>query len=123
MKVMASKFGDDLVEAFTEAAAYMRGVRMRTPTHPGCFVKEDILPPLGLSVTAAAKALGVARQTLSAFLNERSRLSPDTAIRIQKAFGVSAGLLMRMQTSFNIAKAERLLQSVADLNAGRVVEL
>jgi addiction module HigA family antidote len=83
------------------------GIRMRSPAHPGGFVRTEILEPLGLSVTAAAEALGVTRAALSAFLNERSSLSPEMAIRIQKAFGVSMETLMRMQSSFDIAEAHK----------------
>jgi addiction module HigA family antidote len=60
---------------------------------------------LGLSVSGAAQVLGITRAALSAFLNERAGLSPDMAIRIEKAFGVSMDTLMRMQNSFDIAKA------------------
>ena len=81
------------------------GIRMKSPAHPGGFVKHEIIEPLGLSVTDAAKALGITRAALSAFLNERSGLSAEMAIRIQKAFGVSMETLMRMQSSFDIARA------------------
>ncbi len=82
-------------------------VRMKNPAHPGGFVKTEIIEPLGLSVTDAAQVLGITRAALSAFLNERASLSPDMAIRIQKAFGVSMETLMRMQNSFDIAQAHR----------------
>ena len=84
-----------------------QGLRMKSPAHPGGFVKEEILAPLGLSVTAAANALGVTRPALSALLNERASLSPDMALRFEKAFGVSMDTLMRMQNSFDIAQARR----------------
>ena len=83
------------------------GIRMKRPVHPGQFVKAEIIAPLGLSVTAAAAALGVTRPALSAFLNGRASLSPEMAIRVEKAFGVAMATLMRMQTSFDIAAAER----------------
>ena len=79
--------------------------RLKTPAHPGGFVKQEVLKPLGLSVTEAADALGVTRPALSALLNERAHLSPDMAIRIEKAFGVSMETLMRMQNSYDIAQA------------------
>jgi antitoxin HigA-1 len=82
------------------------GIRMKAPAHPGEFVKEEIIAPLGLSVTDAARALGVTRSALSTFLNEHASLSADMAIRIEKAFGVSMATLMRMQNSFDIAEAE-----------------
>ncbi|MBV9756561.1 MAG: HigA family addiction module antidote protein [Alphaproteobacteria bacterium] len=81
------------------------GIRMKRPVHPGQFVKAEIIAPLGLSVTAAAAALGVTRPAL--FLNGRASLSPEMAIRVEKAFGVAMATLMRMQTSFDIAAAER----------------
>lgn len=81
------------------------GIRMKNPAHPGGFVKTEIIEPLELSVTAAARALGVTRAALSTFLNERASLSPDMAIRIDKAFGVPMDTLMRMQNSFDIAQA------------------
>ena len=83
------------------------GIRMKNPAHPGGFVKAEIIEPLGLSVTEAAEALGITRAALSAFLNERASLSPDMAIRINKAFGVSMETLMRMQNSFDIAQAHK----------------
>jgi antitoxin HigA-1 len=81
--------------------------RLKNPPHPGGFVRTEILEPLGLSVTAAADVLGVTRAALSAFLNERSSLSPEMALRIEKGFGVSMDTLMRMQSSFDIARARR----------------
>ena len=81
------------------------GIRMKKPVHPGGFVKHEIIEALDLSVTGAAQALGVTRGALSAVLNERARLSPEMAIRIEKAFGVSMDTLMRMQSSYDIAQA------------------
>ena len=95
------------------------GIRMKRPAHPGGFVKHEIIDPLGLSVTRAAEVLGVTRATLSTLLNERAHLSPDMAVRIEKAFGVSMDTLMRMQNSYDIAQArERADQiNVAPFNA------
>lgn len=83
------------------------GIRMKNPAHPGGFVKYEIIDPLGLSVTDAANALGVTRPALSALLNERAALSPEMALRIEKAFGVSMDTLMRMQNSFDITQARK----------------
>jgi addiction module HigA family antidote len=80
------------------------GFRMKRPAHPGGFVKHEIIEPLELSVTAAAGVLGVTRATLSILLNERASLSPEMALRIEKAFGVSMDTLMRMQNSYDIAQ-------------------
>lgn len=83
------------------------GIRMKNPAHPGGFVKSEIIEALGLSVTAAADVLGVTRPALSALLNERAHLSPEMAIRIEKAFGVAMDTLMRMQNSYDIAEARK----------------
>src|SRR3954470_12531796 len=85
----------------------IQGIRMKSPAHPGGFVKSEIVEALELSVTDAAKALGVTRPALSALLNERAALSSDMALRIEKAFGLSMETLMRMQNSFDIAQARR----------------
>jgi addiction module HigA family antidote len=85
----------------------VQGIRMKTPAHPGGFVKSEIIDALGLSVTDAASALGVTRAALSALLNERVHLSSQMALRIEKAFGVSMDTLMRMQNSYDIAQARK----------------
>lgn len=77
---------------------------MKAPSHVGGFVKE-IITELGLSVSGAAKVLGVTRPALSALTNERAALSPDMALRIEKAFAVRMDTLMRMQNNFDIAQA------------------
>ena len=78
-----------------------------TPSHPGAIVREEILAPLGLNVTKAAKALGVRRATLSDLLNEKAALSPEMAFRIEKAFGVSMEMLLRIQVAWDIAATRR----------------
>src|ERR1700704_1157533 len=83
------------------------GIRMKNPAHPGGFVKSEIVEALELSVTDAAKALGVTRPALSALVNERAHLSSEMALRIEKAFGVSMDTLIRMQNSFDIAQARK----------------
>jgi len=83
--------------------ASMAGFRLKAPAHPGGFIRSEIIEPLELSVTAAAAALGVTRATLSTLLNERAHLSPEMALRLEKAFGVSMDTLMRMQNSYDIA--------------------
>ena len=82
-------------------------IRTRTPAHPGGFIRQEVLNPLGLSITAAAQALGVTRAALSTLLNERASLSPDMALRVEKAFGVRMDTLMRMQNSYDIAQARK----------------
>ena len=81
----------------------MTGIRMKNPAHPGGFIKHEIIAPLELTVTAAAQALSVTRAPLSTLLNECASLSPEMALRVEKAFGVSMDTLMRMQNSYNIA--------------------
>ena|ERR1700680_3916099 len=79
--------------------------RMAKPSHPGQFIRMEIIEPLDLTVTEAAKVLDVTRPALSALLNERSSLSPEMALRIEKAFGVKMDTLLRMQTAYEIAEA------------------
>ena len=67
------------------------------PPHVGAFVREEILDELGLSVTRAAEILKVRRATLSDLVNEKASLTPEMALRIEKAFGVSMDTLLRMQ--------------------------
>ena len=68
-----------------------------TPSHPGEFVRMELIEELGLNVTQAAEILGVRRATLSDLLNGNAALSPEMALRIEKAFGVSMDMLLRMQ--------------------------
>src|ERR1700736_3029556 len=90
----------------------IKGIRMKNPAHPGGFVKSEIVEALDLSVTDAAKALGVTRPALSALLNERAALSPEIALRIEKAFGVSMDTLMRMQNSYDMGEARRRAREI-----------
>jgi len=90
------------------------GIRMRSPAHSGGFVRHEIIEPLGLTVTAAAQALRVTRAMLSALLNERSSLSPEMALRIEKAFEVSMDTQIRIQNSYDIART-RLLERDIDV--------
>ncbi|GFZ88768.1 transcriptional regulator [Elstera cyanobacteriorum] len=83
------------------------GIRLKTPAHPGGFVKSEIIDALGLSITRAASVLGVTRPALSALVNERAALSSEMALRLEKAFGVSMDTLMRMQNSYDIAQARK----------------
>jgi addiction module HigA family antidote len=65
-------------------------VRKRKPTHPGEVLREDVIKPLGMTVTEAAKRLGVTRKTLSALLNCRASLSPEMAVKIGRATGTTS---------------------------------
>ena len=79
-------------------------LRIARPSHPGQFIRMEVIDPLGLSVTGAAKVLGVARPALSALLNGRAGLSPQMALRIEKVFGPKMDTLLRMQTAYEVAK-------------------
>jgi antitoxin HigA-1 len=85
---------------------------MKNPPHLGGFVRREILEPLGLSVTDAASALDVTRQALSNLLNEKAALTADMALRLEKAFGVSMELLMRMQLAYDVAHARARERSI-----------
>ncbi|HEX9638110.1 MAG TPA: HigA family addiction module antitoxin [Acidobacteriota bacterium] len=76
---------------------------MKRPPHPGGVIRRQVIEPLGLSVTEGAAILGVSRQALSLLLNERTDLSPEMALRIEKAFGPKMDHLMRMQLMFDLA--------------------
>ena len=67
------------------------------PSHPGAFIRIEVLEEFGLNVAAAARILGVRRATLSDLVNGNASLSPEMAMRVEKAFGVSMDLLLRMQ--------------------------
>lgn len=86
--------------------------RMFRPSHPGQFIRMEVIEPLGLTVTDAAKALGVTRPALSALLNGRAALSPDMALRVEKAFGPKMDTLLRMQTSWEIAEARNRASTI-----------
>ena len=78
---------------------------MKNPAHPGRIVRHDCLEPLGLSVTEAAKILGVTRQALSNVVNCKAGISADMAIRLTKAFGSTADTWVRMQGAYDLAQA------------------
>lgn len=78
---------------------------MKNPPHPGRSIKDACLDPLGLTVTEGARVLGVARHTLSRLINAQSGISPDMAIRLEKAFGSSADVWLRMQAAYDLAQA------------------
>ena len=81
-------------------------ITMHSPSHIGVFVRE-IIEGHGLNVSSAARVLGVTRQTLSILVNEHGGLSPEMALRIEKAFGVKMDTLLRMQTAWEIAEARK----------------
>lgn len=82
-------------------------ISKRKPAHPGKVIKEDIIKPLGLTVTEAAKHLGVTRKTLSELLNCKAALSPAMAIRIGKATRTTPESWLHMQAKLDLWKAEQ----------------
>ena len=80
---------------------------MLNPPHPGRIVRQECLETLGLSVTEAAKVLDVTRQTLNNLVNEKAAISPEMAIRLEKAFGSTADTWLRMQAAYDLAQARK----------------
>ena len=80
---------------------------MKNPTHPGDLIRTEIIEALGLSVSRAAEILGVRRATLSDLLHGKSGLTPEMALRIEKAFGPDMDHLLRMQLAYDVAKTRR----------------
>ena len=81
------------------------GIRVNmTPSHPGDFIRAEVIEELGLSITKAAAILGVRRATLSAVLNAKAALSPEMAFRVEQAFDVSMDLLLRMQAWYDASQ-------------------
>ena len=95
--------------------------QMHNPPHPGEILRALCLEPLGLSVTDAAKALGVSRKTLSAVLNGRAGISPEMAVRLSIAFDTTAESWLNQQVQYNLWLAEKRRKSlkVARLAAER----
>ncbi len=81
---------------------------MKDPPHPGRIVRQECLEALSLSVTDGAKVLGVSRNALSELVNERRGISPETAIRLDKAFGGGADSWYLMQANYDMAQALKL---------------
>ena len=76
---------------------------MKTPPHPGASVRLDCLEPLDLTVTAAAKALGVTRQTLNNLVNEKSAISAEMAVRFEKMGWGTADGWLRLQMNYDLS--------------------
>ena len=90
------------------------GIKVKmVPSHPGNFVRTEIVEELGLTVTKAAEVLGVRRATLSDLLNSKTALSPEMALRIEKAFGVGMDMLLRMQAWYD---ASRMRARASEIN-------
>jgi len=80
---------------------------MKNPPHPGLSVRHDCLEPLGISVTQGANILGVTRQALNNLVNGKAAISPEMAIRLDKAFGGGAETWLRLQAAYDLAQAEK----------------
>ena len=86
-------------------------MEMKNPVHPGQLVKA-CLDDLGLSVAEAAKGLGITRQQLHNIIAGRSNVTPEMAIRLEKAFGSTAGTWLRMQTNYDLAQIRQRVPEI-----------
>lgn len=86
---------------------------MKEPPHPGLSVRYDCLESLGISVTKGAEVLGVTRQTLNNLVNGKTGISPEMAIRLDKAFGGTAEAWLSLQTAFDLAQARKKERSIS----------
>ena len=91
---------------------------MIKPTHPGESILYDCLEPLGLSITEGAKRLGVSRKQLSSIVNGRAGISPEMAIRLDKAFGGGVETWYMLQAAYDMAQA---MEKADDIKVERVV--
>jgi addiction module HigA family antidote len=96
---------------------------MKNPPQPGLIVRHDCLEPLGLTVTMAAKVLGVTRQALNNLVNGKSGISPEMAIRLAKAFGSSAETWLGIQLDYDLARVRRRENTIAVKRVKRPVNV
>ena len=80
---------------------------MKNPPHPGRIVRQDCIEPLGLTITEAARVLGVTRQTLNNLVNGKAGISPEMAVRLSKAFGGNAEMWLRLQVNYDLAQVQQ----------------
>lgn len=85
---------------------------MRQPPHPGESVRFDCLEPLGLTVTEGAIVLGVSRQALNSVVNAKAGISPEMAIRLEKAFGGTAEAWLALQTAYDLAEVKKSARNI-----------
>lgn len=95
-------------------------IPVRKPTHPGEILREDVIKPLGLTITEAAKRLGVTRKTLSALINCKASLSPEMAIKIAQATDTSPESWFNMQSKLDLWKASRHTYKVIEFSENRL---
>lgn len=91
----------------------------RCPVHPGAILREIVVPDLGMSKTDLAKALKMSRQQFYAILRERQPVTPETAVKLQAAFGGTAQSWLNMQSAYDLWHAERRID-VSDIPPMRV---
>jgi antitoxin HigA-1 len=89
---------------------------MKNPPHPGCIVRQDCVEPLHLTISGAAKVLGVTRQALNNLVNGKAGISPEMAVRLSKAFGWSPEMWLRLQANYDL---EQLRQDQIDVKRYR----
>jgi len=85
---------------------------MKEPPHPGLSVRHDCLEPLGLTITDGAKVLGVSRQALNSLVNGKGGISPEMAIRLDRAFGGSADAWLALQTAYDLAQVKKMAKNI-----------
>jgi antitoxin HigA-1 len=90
---------------------------VKFPAHPGSIIRHECIEPLGLTVTAAAQALGVSRQALNNVVNGKAAISAEMAVRLSKAFGASPEVWLRMQAAYDLAQVR---QRERDIKVNRV---
>ena len=86
---------------------------MKNPPHPGDLIRTEIIEALRLNVSKAAEILKVRRATISDLLRGKSALTPEMALRIEKAFGPDMDHLLRMQVAYDVAKTRRHSRNIA----------
>jgi addiction module HigA family antidote len=86
---------------------------MKNPPHPGALIRTEIVEALGLNVSRAARILRVRRATLSDLLAGKAALSPEMALRIEKAFGPDMDHLLRMQLAYDVAETRQHSREIA----------
>src|SRR6266478_3913759 len=86
---------------------------MKNPPHPGDLIKTEIIEALGLTVAKASEIVKVRRATLSDLLHGKAALTPEMALRIEKAFGPDMNHLLRMQLAYDVAKTRQGSRDIA----------
>jgi addiction module HigA family antidote len=94
---------------------------IRKPTHPGEILREDVIKPLGLTVTEAANRLGVTRKTLSTLINCKASMSPEMAVRVSKATKTSPESWLYMQAKLDLWIAEQRPTKVEEFGKAAIV--